>query len=92
MSVSLGMEMRVETFRHVGTVACIRNILNSLVKISTSWSAHALSTAPEMPSGPAAFLMFPHLVLLEREGKGDGVLGRQYVQVCGGLEASEEVV
>ena len=34
----------------------------------------------------------PHLVFLEREGRGVGVLERQCVQVRGGLETGKEVV
>ena len=54
----LGIGMMMQAFRHVGTVACVRNRLNSLVRIPVSWSAHTLTTAPRMLSSPAAFLGF----------------------------------
>ena len=78
MAVFLGMGTMIEAFRHVGMVACVRERLKILVRIPASWSAHALITAPGIPSGPAAFLgftalkFFSHLMHLERER--DGVL------------------
>lgn len=61
MAGFLGMGTMIEAFRHVGTVACVRERLKILVRIPASWSAHALITAPGIPSGPAAFLGFTAL-------------------------------
>ena len=62
----------IEAFRHVGTVACVRERLKILVRIPAIWSAQSLITAPGIPSG-----VFSHLVLLERERWGAGTRGRQ---------------
>ena len=78
MAGFLGMGTMIVAFRHVGTVACVRERLKILVRIPASWSAHALITAPGIPSGSAAFLGFlSHLMLLERERWGAETRGRQ---------------
>ena len=56
-----GTGMMVADFMQAGMVAWVRERLKILVRISESWSAHALSTFPGTPSGPAAFLGFTDL-------------------------------
>ena len=69
-----GIGMMIEAFRHVGTVACVKERLMILVRIPASWSAHALITTPGILSGPAAFLGFT--APGERERWGAGTRGR----------------
>ncbi|OON92878.1 MAG: hypothetical protein ATN33_00590 [Epulopiscium sp. Nele67-Bin001] len=93
-----GMGMMVEAFRQVGTVACDRERLKSLVRIPVSWSAHVFITAPGMLSGPVAFLGFTAVsVFLTscswRERWGAGVQGGRCLQVWGGrLKPGKEAV
>src|SRR4029434_10809655 len=49
--------MMVADFRQGGMVARVRERLKILVKTPASWLAQALSTFPDTPSGPAAFLV-----------------------------------
>lgn len=55
------MRVIVEACKQVGTEACARDRLKSLVRILASWSAHALTTASSMLSGPAVFVGFTAL-------------------------------
>ena len=53
--------MMVADFRKGGMVARVRERINILVKTPASWLAQALSTFPDTPSGPAAFLVLNDL-------------------------------
>ena len=53
-----GTGIIVADFRQGGMTAWARERLKILVKVGASWLAHALSTLPGTPSGPAAFLGF----------------------------------
>lgn len=55
MVVFCGMGMMVEDFRQDGTVVCVKDRLNILIKTPVSWSAQSFST---LKSGPAFFLEF----------------------------------
>ena len=50
--------------KHVGITDSVRERLKMSVKTLASWSAHALSTRPSSPSGPAALGMLTYLKVL----------------------------
>lgn len=54
----------MDRLKHEGKVASARDVLKMLVNTGASWLAQDFSTRPEMPSGPAAFLLFTPLRIL----------------------------
>ena len=58
VGVYLGIGMIMADFKQGGMTACSRDRLKMVVNTCDSCSAHALSTFPGTPSGPAAFLGF----------------------------------
>ena len=52
----LGTGTMVVCLKHVGITDSVRDRLNMSMKTLVSWSAHARSTHPGNPSGPAACL------------------------------------
>ena len=61
MAGFLGTGMMIADFRQGGMVARVRERLKILVKTPASWLAQELSTFPDTPSGPAAFLVLTDL-------------------------------
>lgn len=53
--------MMVADFTQGGMMADVNERLKIFVKTPASWSAQALSTLPDTPSGPAAFLVYTFL-------------------------------
>jgi hypothetical protein len=52
--VFLGTGTIVVCLKHVGIIDSVRDRLKMSLKTLASWSAHARSTRPSNPSGPAA--------------------------------------
>ena len=53
-----GTGMMVDLLKHVGTTDWARERLNMVVNTGASCAAQDLSTLPDIPSGPDAFLVF----------------------------------
>jgi len=54
----LGTGIKVYHLKQAGTTDSTRERLNIVVNTGAIWLAQVFSTRPDMPSGPAAFLVF----------------------------------
>jgi hypothetical protein len=76
----LGTGTMVAILKHVGTADCDRERLNMSVNTLACWSARALRTRLEMPSGPAALRGLTSLnVLLTSLRRGVGGRSHGYI-------------